>query len=226
MLSINRFFYNVYNQVRNLYLNSNLYDKKISKVSDVELIYKPSPHLLSSLIKYQKKKFKIEDFALDKIWSDQNLNNKDYKNLNNFYWFFSLDLKSSKETIQSVVSNWINKNNKFDKRSWNFDLTAKRIIAWLSCHNLTYEEGRSNKFYNMELMENNSVNIHYGRKYTRGRIMNKAFKTREEALDFMEQQVETKFNSGYNIIESYVKDTYRKQKKTKKNSSSTNIFRV
>ena len=93
-------------------------------------------------------------------------------------------------------------------------------------YNLTYEEGRSNKFYNMELMENNSVNIHYGRKYTRGRIMNKAFKTREEALDFMEQQVETKFNSGYNIIESYVKDTYRKQKKTKKNSSSTNIFRV
>ena len=145
MLSINRFFYNVYNQVRNLYLNSNLYDKKISKVSDVELIYKPSPHLLSSLIKYQKKKFKIEDFALDKIWSDQNLNNKDYKNLNNFYWFFSLDLKSSKETIQSVVSNWINKNNKFDKRSWNFDLTAKRIIAWLSCHGLTYES--SNQEY-------------------------------------------------------------------------------
>ena len=29
--------------------------KKISKVKDNPLIYKPSPHLLSSLIKYQKK---------------------------------------------------------------------------------------------------------------------------------------------------------------------------
>ena len=29
-------------------------------------------------------------------------------------------------------------------RSWNFDLIAKRIIAWLSCHNLTYEESNQN----------------------------------------------------------------------------------
>ncbi len=67
MLSINRFFYNIYNQVRNLYLNSNLYDKKISKVSDVELIYKPSPHLLSSLIKYQKKNSKLKILYLIKF---------------------------------------------------------------------------------------------------------------------------------------------------------------
>ena len=56
MIYINRFFLNISNQFKNLYLNSNLYDKKISKTSDKNLVYKPSPHLLSSLIKYQKKK--------------------------------------------------------------------------------------------------------------------------------------------------------------------------
>ena len=140
MVYINRFFFNIFNQLRRIYLNSNFYDKKISKINSKDLIYKPSPYLLSSLIKYQKKKFKIEDFSLDEIWNNNNINKKKYINLNNFYWFFSLDLKSSKQDTQLVITNWIKNNNRYNNDSWNFDLTAKRIIAWLSCYNLTYEE--------------------------------------------------------------------------------------
>ena len=140
MIHINHFFFNTYNQLRRLYLNSYIYDKKISKIDNKELVYKPSPHLLSSLIKYQKRKFKIEDFSVDEIWNNKNLDYKEFKNLNNFYWFFSLDLKSSKKTSQTVIKNWINNNQKYNYKSWDFDLTAKRIIAWLSCYNLTYEE--------------------------------------------------------------------------------------
>ena len=70
MIYINRFFLKISNQLRNLYLNSNLYDKKISKIYDKNLVYKPSPHLLSSLIKYKKKKYKIDDFAIDSIWQN------------------------------------------------------------------------------------------------------------------------------------------------------------
>ena len=55
MIYINRFFFNIFEKIRELYLNSSLYDKKISKTYYQNLIYKPSPHLLSSLIKYQKK---------------------------------------------------------------------------------------------------------------------------------------------------------------------------
>jgi len=139
MINMNRFFFNIFDQFHKLYLNSNFYDKKISKVYNKDLIYKPSPHLLSSLIKYQKKKIKIDDFSINEIWNNKNLNNKDFKNLNSFYWFFSLDLKSSKQTIQSIITNWINNNFKYNNKSWNFDLTSKRIISWLSCHNLTYD---------------------------------------------------------------------------------------
>ena len=145
MFYIGQFIHKVNNQLRKFYLNSNLYDKKISKTKINNLIYKPSPHLLSSLIKYQKKKFRIEDFSLDEIWNTVNISSNDYKNLNNFYWFFSLDLKSSKKTTQSVISNWIINNQRYNNKSWNFDITAKRIIAWLSCHNITYED--SNQIY-------------------------------------------------------------------------------
>ena len=147
MIYINRFFFNIFYQLRKFYLNSNIYDKKISKIGSKNLIYKPSPHLLSSLIKYQKKKIKIDEFSVDEIWDHNNLSYKEYKNLNSFYWFFSLDLKSSKKTTQLVIKNWINNNHKYNNKSWEFDLISKRIISWLSCHNLTYE-GSDHEFRN------------------------------------------------------------------------------
>ena len=39
-------------------------------------------------------------------------------------------------------------NHKYNSKSWNFDSTAKRIIAWLSNHNLTYED--SNEQYKID----------------------------------------------------------------------------
>jgi len=126
MIYINRLFFGFYNQIRKFYLNSKFYDKKISKIYSKDLIYKPSPHLLSSLIKYQKKKFKIEDFSLREIWN-KDISHSEFKKLNSFYWFFSLDLKSSKKSVQSVITNWIKNNNKYNEKSWNNDLTAKRI---------------------------------------------------------------------------------------------------
>jgi len=144
MVYINRLFFGFYNQIRKFYLNSKFYDKKISKVNSNDLVYRPSPHLLSSLIKYQKKKFNIENFSFNEIWLNQNINEKEFKKLNSFYWFFSIDLRSSKNIVQSIISNWIKKNKKYNEKSWDFDLTAKRIISWLSNHNLTYDESDLN----------------------------------------------------------------------------------
>ena len=156
--NLSNFYLTAKNNLRNIYQKSNLYDKKISKVNNNNNFeYKPSPHLLSSIVKYQKKKYKIDDFVLNSIWQN-NVNLKDYRKLNNFFWFFSLDLKSSKKKTQSIISNWIYKNNRFDKKSWEFDITAKRIISWLSNYQLTYEEG-NNEFklrfnYNIQKQAN------------------------------------------------------------------------
>jgi len=136
---LGQFYFDLKDKLKKIYQNSNFYEKKISKTFDKNFEYKPSPHLLSSIIKYQKKKYRIEDFAIESIWLNK-MNSKDYEKLNNFFWFFSLDLKSSKKSTQSVISNWINSNKKYNKYSWEFDITAKRIIAWLSNHQLTYED--------------------------------------------------------------------------------------
>jgi hypothetical protein len=56
-------YFNLKHRINKIYQNSNLYDKKISKTYGNTFKYKPSPHLLSSIVKYQKKKYKVEDFC-------------------------------------------------------------------------------------------------------------------------------------------------------------------
>jgi uncharacterized heparinase superfamily protein len=136
---LSQIYFNLKLNLKQFYQNSNFYDKKISKTKDIVFGYKPSPYLLSSIVKYQKKKYKIEDFALESIWQND-LKYEEFKKLNNFFWFFSLDLKSSKKTVQAVINNWINENHRYNKKSWDFDITSKRIISWLSNHQLTYED--------------------------------------------------------------------------------------
>ena len=145
MISINsldilgQFYFNVKKSFKSIYQNSNFYEKKISKTFNSSFEYKPSPHLLSSIIKYQNKKYKIEDFELETVWNNQ-IKSRDFKKLNNFFWLFSLDLKSSKNSVKKVITNWINNNSHFKKESWEFDMTAKRIISCLSNHQLTYDD--------------------------------------------------------------------------------------
>jgi uncharacterized heparinase superfamily protein len=136
---LSQIYFNLKLSLRQFYQNSNFYDKKISKTKDITFGYKPSPYLLSSIVKYQKKKYKIEDFAIESIWQND-LKYQEFEKLNNFFWFFSLDLKSSKRTTQTVIDNWINKNYHYNNKSWDFDITSKRIISWLSNHQLTYED--------------------------------------------------------------------------------------
>jgi uncharacterized heparinase superfamily protein len=127
-------------RIRSLYLSSNTYDRKIKSSTRGVLEYYPSPSLLGALIKYDKKKINIENYSLNKIWDNKSLKKKDYKNLNNFFWLFSLDLRSSKKDTQNIILQWIDKNHRYDSRSWEVDIVAKRIIAWTSNARLTYED--------------------------------------------------------------------------------------
>jgi len=128
-------------KTRSLYLNSNIYNKKISSTNNNSLEYKPSPSLLDCLIKYEKKKINIKSYSLDQIWNNQKLNEKDYNNLSGFFWLFSLDLKSSKIDTQDIILQWIEKNHRYNARDWEIDILAKRVISWISNSKLTYEDG-------------------------------------------------------------------------------------
>ena len=103
--------------IKQVYLNSIFYDKKISPKTIYELEYKPSSYLLSSIVKIRSKKFNIDNFSYNNFWSDRELSQKHLQKLNNFYWLFSLDLKSSNKSVQTVIKNWIEKNYKYNTKN-------------------------------------------------------------------------------------------------------------
>jgi len=127
-------------KLRRFYLNSSFYNKKISKINNKNLFYKPSPNLFDCLANYNKQKKNIEDFDLDSIWKIENMDDKSQIKLNNFFWLFSIDLKSSKNKTQSILEKWIDKNIRYNK-VWDLDILSKRVISWISNSNITYENG-------------------------------------------------------------------------------------
>ena len=163
IMFINNFFLFFKKKSLYLYLNSNIYNKKISSSNDAPLEYWPSSNLLDCLIKYEKKRINLENYSLNKIWDNQNLKEKDYNNLNSFFWLFSLDLKSSKKDTQNVILQWIENNHKYNSKSWETDIIAKRIIAWISNSKLTYEDGKidyKRKFNNIiKKQTNHLINV-------------------------------------------------------------------
>ncbi len=138
-----QFFFFISSQIRKIYLNSDIYNKKISKISNKNLDYKPSPSLLDCLIKYNNNKNKIEDLYINSFWTNKNLTKKEYKRLHSFYWLFSLDLKSSKKITQSVIMDWIDANENYNQKNWEIDTLSKRVIAWISSSKLTYEDSNN-----------------------------------------------------------------------------------
>ena len=138
---LNNSFRLIKKKIRHFYLNSYLYNKKITPSSIELLEYQPSPNLLDGLIKYDKKKINIENYSLNEIWDNPNLKEKDQQNLNSFFWLFSLDLRSSKKDTQNVINQWINTNDRYNSKNWKIDIIGKRIIAWISNSRLTYEDG-------------------------------------------------------------------------------------
>ena len=128
-------------KIRSFYLSSNIYNRRIAPSFNNSLEYCPSPNLLGSFIKLSKKKINIKNYSLDEVWNSNNLKKKDYKNLNSFFWLFSLDLRSSKKDTQNIIWQWIAKNRRYSSKSWEFDIVAKRIISWTSNSRLTYEDG-------------------------------------------------------------------------------------
>ena len=141
--SISKYFYSFFNSlINNLkysYFKTNYYNKKISRKVPARYVYKPSPHIINSLISLKKKKIKIENLSLNSIWDVNSKNFSEFETLHNFLWINTLDIKTSKIATHNIIENWIENNNIFNQQTWKLDILSKRIISWLSNTNLTLE---------------------------------------------------------------------------------------
>ena len=145
-------------QLKIIYLQSTLYDKKISKKESGSFIYRPTLSILSCLIKYDKPRSKIEELDTNSIWDKKKINSRNYKKLHSFFWLFTIDLKSSNKLVHSVIEKWIKNYIKFHKKNWDIDILSKRIISWISNSKITYEESTSSYKEQFDHIINKQIN--------------------------------------------------------------------
>ena len=61
---INKYKFFIYNKIRGIYLRSSLYNKKISKLENRNLVYKPNPNIFDCLVKYNKREFNYSNLII------------------------------------------------------------------------------------------------------------------------------------------------------------------
>ncbi len=208
---ISEFFNYSSNQIRKVYLGSRIYNKKISRIDDKLIEYKPSPNLLDCLIKYEKKKNNIENFYLNSVWTNQNIKDTDYKKLHSFFWLFTIDLKSSKKITQSIILNWIEKNQKYNSKNWETDTLSKRIIAWISNSKLSYDnsdESYKEKFNsNIKKQVNHLINEINRSKWVNDKMIGCA----SIILAGLSYKDERYLNYGLNLLKNIINFSFDEQ---------------
>jgi uncharacterized heparinase superfamily protein len=147
--SIKLYFFSILNlfflSIRNFYFKSNFYNKKLITFVPDRFIYSPSTYLSASLTTASNDFYKITNLTPDLLWKINVKEKLKFENLHSFLWLTRLDRKNSKTITKEVIKNWINIFYNFDANTWEMEIVAKRIIAWSSNTDITFEN--SDKIY-------------------------------------------------------------------------------
>jgi len=130
---------------RNYYFRSSFYNKKLITFIPDRIIYNPSTHLSASLTTISNEFYKISNTSPKLLWEVNFKDKLNFENLHNFLWLTRLDRKNSKKITKDIIESWINNFFNYETHSWQMEITAKRIIAWISNTDITLEN--SEKLY-------------------------------------------------------------------------------
>tara|TARA_B100000315_G_C14556407_1_gene578361 strand:+ start:1 stop:1059 length:1059 start_codon:yes stop_codon:yes gene_type:complete len=147
--SIKLYFFSILNlfflSFRNFYFKSNFYNKKLITYIPDRIFYNPSTHLSASLTTISSDFYKITDTSPDLLWKISIKDKQKFENLHSFLWLSKLDRKYSKIITKNIIQSWIKNFFNYDSNTWEMEITARRIIAWVSNTDITLEN--SDKIY-------------------------------------------------------------------------------
>jgi len=141
--SIKLYFFSIIKLIflglKNLYFKSNFYNQKLITFVPDRIFYNPSTHLTASLIQTSNDFYKINDTSPELLWKTDIKDRQKFENLHSFLWLAKLDRKNSKIITKNIIKSWIENFFNYDPSTWEMQITAKRIIAWLSNTDITLE---------------------------------------------------------------------------------------
>jgi len=120
----------LFNFLKNIYFRTSLYNRSLKTQLPYQLYFYPNPFLLSSFVNQKIFTFKLSKINIDTFWTEHK-DAKEEENLNSFFWLNLINRKNDGLLIQNIISIWIRKNSKYNKKNWQNLNTSKRILAWI-----------------------------------------------------------------------------------------------
>ena len=147
--SIKLYFFSIlkvfFTSFKKIYFKSNYYNKKLATFIPDRIFYTPSTYLISPLTTINNEFYKITSTAPELLWKTSAKKKLKFENLHSFMWLTKLDRKNSKIITKNIISSWINIFFNYHPDTWKMEITARRIIAWLSNIDITLQN--SDKIY-------------------------------------------------------------------------------
>ena len=125
---------------RNYYFSSSFYNNKLITFIPDRVFYNPSSHLSASLTTISNDFYKITNTFSESLWKTSIKDKQKFENLHNFLWLAKLDRKNSKIITKNIINSWIDNFFNYHPDTWEMDITARRIIAWVSNTDITLED--------------------------------------------------------------------------------------
>ena len=98
--SIKLYFFSIlklfFLNLKNYYLGSNFYNKKLITFTPDRIFYSPSTHLCALLTNFGNEFYKISDASPSLMWKISFKEKLKFKNLHSFLWLAKIDRKNSK----------------------------------------------------------------------------------------------------------------------------------
>ena len=142
--SIKLYFFSIFRlfflNFRIFYFKSNFYNDKLATFIPDRIFYKPSTYLSASLSTINRDFYKITESAPELLWKIKKNNRIEFENLHSFLWLSRLDRKNNKIIIKNIIRSWINIFFNYHPDTWDMEIAARRIIAWLSNTDITLED--------------------------------------------------------------------------------------
>ena len=130
---------------RNFYFTSHFYNKKLITFIPDRIFYRPSSYLSASLTTFGYDFYKITNTSHEALWNTSTKDKQKFENLHSFLWLAKVDRKNSKIITKDIIKIWMDNFFDYDPNAWEMEITARRIIAWVSNTDITLED--SDKIY-------------------------------------------------------------------------------
>ena len=108
--SIKLYFFSIlrlfFLNLKNYYLKSNFYNKKLITFIPDRIFYSPSTYLSASLTTASSDFYKITETSLEALWKTSSREKLKFENLHSFLWLTKIDRKDDKTITKNIINTW------------------------------------------------------------------------------------------------------------------------